>query len=152
MMSYLRVLLLLFSVETCAGIRIKHKQKYSACTYSLKMPQHLNWGGMRGRRGMFSALSRKKGNDSKTSQRLFTPFIPPSDSCILSGRCCQQPSARGTKLWTSPCPIHGAFFSIQAPVPWSRCNRRVIFAPPWRRLQVTRRLEAVRGPCTTAKL
>lgn len=41
------------------------------------------------------------------------------------------------------------FFKLRSRDP---ADCRAILASPWRRLQVTRRLEAVRGPCSTAKL
>lgn len=52
-----------------ASVKHKHEKHIPLAS----MPQHRGCeeGG-----GMFSALSRKKGNDLKTSQRRFSPFIP----------------------------------------------------------------------------
>lgn len=68
-----------------------------------------------------------------------------SDSPILSRRMLSAPFPNFEPHRVSS----RRFFKLRSRDP---ADCRVILASPRRRLQVTRRLEAVRGPCSTAKL
>lgn len=103
---------------------------------------------------MFSALGRKEAISKNISSFHFSPLIPAFSRADVDGADFTGPQHAAETLnpRRAPLPLPSRMWGFSSMGPVISPSASVILASPWRRLQVTRRLEAVGGPCRAAKL